>query len=138
MDNTILHDANSITPQYANLASLAARQTIGSTEITVANSSDGQWNTSDVKIFMKNIGSDRWVVFEVYMTDLFSRNEVGGRTPSRFFTLLSHSFYTSTQHGVVNFSLPCLNSKILANGRSRMLLVILVGTKRRYNVWLCH
>ena len=85
MDNTILHDANSITPQYANLASLAARQTIGSTEITVANSSDGQWNTSDVKIFMKNIGSDRWVVFEVYMTDLFSRNEVGGRTPSRFF-----------------------------------------------------
>jgi len=35
---------------------LAARQTFGAIDITVANGTDGNWNTSDVMIFMKNIG----------------------------------------------------------------------------------
>lgn len=60
-DKKMLSDASAISPQYANLVSLAARQTIGSTELTIANGTDGRWNTSDVKMFMKDVGTSRFV-----------------------------------------------------------------------------
>ena len=58
LDTQILGSANSISETYSNLVSLAARQAMGSTELTVGMGSDGKWNSSDVKMFMKNIGVD--------------------------------------------------------------------------------
>ncbi len=40
---------------YADLLALSTRQAMGSLDITLAKTSDGSWNTSDVKVFMKNI-----------------------------------------------------------------------------------
>ena len=57
LDNRIRNDAAAISPQYVDLVSLAARQAIGATELTIANGTDGKWNTSDVKMFMKDVGS---------------------------------------------------------------------------------
>ena len=87
----ILNDANSISPQYSNLISLAARQTIGSTELTVARSTDGQWNTSDVKMFMKNVGgNDRWVVLACVSdcSQGMNQKDEPGRGSLRFFPTL--------------------------------------------------
>lgn len=44
---------------YQNFVSLAARQTMATTEILVSQGSDGQWNLSDVKMFMKDIGDSQ-------------------------------------------------------------------------------
>ncbi|EMD37367.1 hypothetical protein CERSUDRAFT_114040 [Gelatoporia subvermispora B] len=61
LDNKIIQDALKISPQYADLVSLAARQVFGATEITVSNGSDRQWNISDTLMFMKDIGNTRRV-----------------------------------------------------------------------------
>ena len=53
----MLQSAAAISSKYADLVSLATRQVFGSIEISVANGSDGKWNTSDVKIFMKDVGN---------------------------------------------------------------------------------
>ena len=61
LDNRITQSAQSISSEYSDLVSLAARQTFGAIDITVSRGSDGQWNTSDAMIFMKNMGNNRSV-----------------------------------------------------------------------------
>ncbi|TFY82660.1 hypothetical protein EWM64_g1355 [Hericium alpestre] len=56
LDDRILHAAAGVSPDYQDLVSLAVRQVYGATELTVAMGTDGKWNTSDVMMFMKNIG----------------------------------------------------------------------------------
>ena len=62
LDNQITQSAQSVSSEYSDLVSLAARQTFGSIDITVSRGSDGQWNTSDAMIFMKNMGNNRSVL----------------------------------------------------------------------------
>ena len=50
-------DALTISPNQANLAALSLRQVLASVDITITRGSDNNWNTTDVKLFMKNIGS---------------------------------------------------------------------------------
>ncbi|KZT10664.1 uncharacterized protein LAESUDRAFT_643335, partial [Laetiporus sulphureus 93-53] len=59
LDNELTQNASSISSQYSDLISLAARQAFGGIDITVSNETDGNWNTSDAMIFMKNMGTDR-------------------------------------------------------------------------------
>ena len=59
LDNKIFNAANVISQQYAILVSLAARQVMGSTELTISKDVNGGWNISDVKVFMKDIGTSR-------------------------------------------------------------------------------
>ncbi|EIM84853.1 uncharacterized protein STEHIDRAFT_60541 [Stereum hirsutum FP-91666 SS1] len=58
LDSKILTAAQNISSDYADIVSLAARQVFAATELTISQSSDGSgsYNTSDVMIFMKNIG----------------------------------------------------------------------------------
>ena len=57
MDQKIMGDAGKISSNYVDLVSLAARQVMGSMDITVLrNDADGSLNGSDVKIFIKDIG----------------------------------------------------------------------------------
>ncbi|KAI0759822.1 DUF1793-domain-containing protein [Trametes elegans] len=56
-DEAIIGNASQVSSQYADLVSLAARQTMGSLDITVSTDADGKPNASDVKIFMKDIGT---------------------------------------------------------------------------------
>ncbi|KAI0358681.1 hypothetical protein OH77DRAFT_1421109 [Trametes cingulata] len=57
MDNVIIGNASKISTEYADLVSLAARQVLGSLDITIATGTDGKPNATDVKIFMKEIGA---------------------------------------------------------------------------------
>lgn len=57
LDEKLLNQSSAISAQYMDLVSLAARQTMGGTELTIALGSDGLWNISDVKAFMKDVGS---------------------------------------------------------------------------------
>lgn len=61
MDSTLLNAAREISDDYADVVSVAARQAMASVEITVSESSDGGWNTSDIMSFMKDVGGSRWV-----------------------------------------------------------------------------
>ncbi|KAF8885606.1 hypothetical protein BD779DRAFT_1442269 [Infundibulicybe gibba] len=56
LDQRITSDALSISQDYADLVSLSVRQTVGGIDITASKGSDGQWNTSDVMMFMKSVG----------------------------------------------------------------------------------
>ncbi|KAJ3530917.1 hypothetical protein NM688_g7646 [Phlebia brevispora] len=60
LDEKILSDAANVSAHYADLVSLAARQALGGIELTVGQSSvdSTQLNTSDVKMFMKNVAAD--------------------------------------------------------------------------------
>ncbi|KAK7685160.1 hypothetical protein QCA50_011523 [Cerrena zonata] len=55
-DSLILNAAGNISEPYKDIVSLAARQTMASTELTIANGTDGRWNMSDIKMFMKDVG----------------------------------------------------------------------------------
>lgn len=57
LDSQILEDASRYSSQYADLLALTVRQAMGPMDITLARDSSGNWNTSDVKAFMKNLGS---------------------------------------------------------------------------------
>ncbi|KAK0203921.1 hypothetical protein DFS33DRAFT_1275044 [Desarmillaria ectypa] len=61
LDESILSAARNISSDYGDLVTLAARQTLASTDITVSKAADGSWNSTDIKMFMKDIGSSRRV-----------------------------------------------------------------------------
>ena len=57
LDEKIINDAGKISSNYVDLISLAARQVMGSMDITVLESDPGgSADRSDVKIFVKDIG----------------------------------------------------------------------------------
>ncbi|KAF8883867.1 hypothetical protein BD779DRAFT_1472365 [Infundibulicybe gibba] len=60
LDQRITSDALSISQDYADLVSLSVRQTMGGFDITTSKGPDGQWNTSDVMMFMKSVGDTSW------------------------------------------------------------------------------
>jgi len=57
IDNAVRSDGMAVSPEYADILALSLRQVMASMEITVSVGSDGQWNTSDVMSFMKNMGA---------------------------------------------------------------------------------
>ncbi|OCH92944.1 DUF1793-domain-containing protein [Obba rivulosa] len=57
LDNMISADASSISEQYAGLVALSIRQAFAAFEITISKDGSGQFNTSDVMVFMKEISS---------------------------------------------------------------------------------
>ena len=50
-------DAAQISSEYVDLVSLGARQTFGALDITVFTGDNGNVDASDVKIFMKDVGT---------------------------------------------------------------------------------
>lgn len=56
-DNTLLNAGLKFSNNYADLLALAARQVFGTIDITIARGSDGNWNFTDVLVFMKNMGA---------------------------------------------------------------------------------
>ena len=59
LDERITSDALAISPDYGDLLSLATRQAMGGAEMTISRGSDGRWNISDIKMFLKDIGNGR-------------------------------------------------------------------------------
>jgi len=56
LDQRILQDAASVSDQLGDLVSLALPQVYSSMQLTIGTGSDGEFNESDVMIFMKNVG----------------------------------------------------------------------------------
>ena len=56
LDTRIRSSGEAFSTEYADLLVLSVRQTFGTTDITIPPEHDGLWDTSDVKIFLKNIG----------------------------------------------------------------------------------
>ncbi|KAI0762087.1 hypothetical protein BD413DRAFT_643854 [Trametes elegans] len=57
LDEAIIGNASQVSSNYADLVSLSARQTWGSLDIAVTTDASGKPDPSDVRIFMKDIGS---------------------------------------------------------------------------------
>ncbi|KAK0208960.1 hypothetical protein DFS33DRAFT_488996 [Desarmillaria ectypa] len=60
LDNKIMSDTRQISDNYADLVTIAARQALA-VDVTVSKDSKGQWNTSDIMTFMKDVGNSRRV-----------------------------------------------------------------------------
>ncbi|KAK0233833.1 hypothetical protein IW262DRAFT_114330 [Armillaria fumosa] len=60
LDDKTMSDARQISDNYADLVTLAARQALA-VDITVSKDSTGQWNTSDIMTFMRDVGNSRRV-----------------------------------------------------------------------------
>jgi hypothetical protein len=58
MDKMILQNASSVSGPLGDLVSLAIAQVYGSTQLTIGTDEFGKLNSSDVMMFMKNIGGD--------------------------------------------------------------------------------
>ena len=56
LDKKILQDAASVSNPLADLVSLAIAQVYGSIQLTIGTDAFGNFNESDVMVFMKNIG----------------------------------------------------------------------------------
>ena len=56
LDQKILQDAGSVSGPLGDLVSLAIAQVYGSTQLTIGTDTLGNFNESDVMMFMKNIG----------------------------------------------------------------------------------
>jgi hypothetical protein len=58
LDQKILHDAVSISDLLGDLVSLAVPQVYGSTQLTIGTNTNGEYDPSDVMMFMKNVGGE--------------------------------------------------------------------------------
>ena len=56
LDQKILQGAALVSDLLGDLVSIATAQVYGSTQLTVGTDASGNYNTSDVMMFMKNIG----------------------------------------------------------------------------------
>lgn len=59
LDNKILSAASATSPEYASILSVVTRQIFASMDITIPSAKPGQFKTSDVNIFMKDIGQSQ-------------------------------------------------------------------------------
>ena len=55
LDAQIKADAESISSTYAGLVALSVRQAFGAIEFTLSKDSAGNYNTSDILVFMKGM-----------------------------------------------------------------------------------
>ncbi|RDX47956.1 hypothetical protein OH76DRAFT_1405499 [Lentinus brumalis] len=83
LDERILADAAKISPQYGDLVSLVARQVMSALDITVLGGSGNDGDVTDVKAFMKDIGSTLRVnpvesMFAAFPTYLYLNASLGG------------------------------------------------------------
>jgi hypothetical protein len=58
LNQRILQDAASVSNLLGDLVSLAVPQVYGSVQITIGRDANGNFNKSDVMMFMKNVGGD--------------------------------------------------------------------------------
>ena len=58
LDQRVLQDAASVSSLLGDLVSLAVPQVYGSAQITIGTDANGNFDSSDVMIFMKNVGGD--------------------------------------------------------------------------------
>ena len=56
LDHSILQNATSVSNMLGDLVSLSIAQVYGSTQLTIGTDASGNFNNSDVMMFMKNIG----------------------------------------------------------------------------------
>lgn len=56
LDDQILSDASEISSNYYDLLALSTRQVMGAIDFTMGKDRNENWNTSDVKGFLRNAG----------------------------------------------------------------------------------
>ena len=75
LDNMILYDGSQISSEYYDLLALSTRQAMGALDFTILKDSSGNWNTSDVKSFLRSaggIGSGGYVLHYPNNTFIYS------------------------------------------------------------------
>ncbi|KAI0353583.1 DUF1793-domain-containing protein [Trametes cingulata] len=58
LDAQVNKDASKVSGDYASIVALSIRQAFGASEITLCKTSSGDFNTSDIMVFMKELSSD--------------------------------------------------------------------------------
>ena len=60
LDNKISNATDKRSDIYKNIVALSARQTMAGTELVIGKGSKGQYNVSDIRMFMKDVGDSRF------------------------------------------------------------------------------
>ncbi|KAF8168510.1 hypothetical protein B0H34DRAFT_646042 [Crassisporium funariophilum] len=82
LDNKLMFEASNVSSQYADLVAMSLRQTFGAMDITVAELPGGGLNSTDVKVYMKDIGSSRRanpveIIYAAFPALLYLNNTLG-------------------------------------------------------------
>nr|VWO99943.1 Hypoxanthine-guanine phosphoribosyltransferase [Ganoderma boninense] len=83
LDQKIMNDATKISSQYSDIVSLATRQAMGTFDITAGTDSNGNFIAGDVKVFMKNLGTDQRInpvehIYAAFPMFLYLNASIGG------------------------------------------------------------
>ncbi|QRV90571.1 hypothetical protein RhiJN_18589 [Ceratobasidium sp. AG-Ba] len=84
IDSKIYNDATPISADYTAITQLSLRQAFAGVELTISKTTGGGYNTSDVKVFMKEISSDGNVntvdvIFPAWPLFLYLNPDMGRR-----------------------------------------------------------
>lgn len=73
LDTKIISAANSVSSEYSDILSLGLRQCLGATELTLGQNLDGTLNSTDVMMFMEDMGGvvHRFVSQLIYIEPIF-------------------------------------------------------------------
>ncbi|KAM5540211.1 hypothetical protein V8D89_006030 [Ganoderma adspersum] len=83
LDQKIMGAAAKISSQYSDIVSLATRQTMSTLDFTVGTDSNGNLVHDDIKLFMKNLGTDRRInpvehIYAAFPMFLYLNASIGG------------------------------------------------------------
>ncbi len=127
LDNKILSASSAVSPEYASVLSLVTRQIFASMDITVPSAEPGQFNTSDVKIFMKDIGQSRSVPLLYLAAVQVSHTSIDEQTLLKLSMARSQLSFSSTHPSLVIYSGLCSTFSLLHNTPILTLPLISVG-----------
>ncbi|KAF4598088.1 hypothetical protein EYR38_006482 [Pleurotus pulmonarius] len=97
-DTKLRVEGNTVSPKYADLLALTARQVMGAMDITIPPAKDGAWDVKDVKIFMKNLGSasvnNVGALYAAFPAFLYLNPDIGGYLLSPLLELQESKTFT--------------------------------------------
>lgn len=129
-DAAVIGNASAVSSQYADLVSLAARQSLSTLDITVSLDSDRNPNASDMRIFMKDIGSGGKTAYVHLVLCFMPTAHLGHAGVSilwRGYLLHYPPCFTSTRHGSDHCWHPSWTPKTLSHLGMLMLRKISVS-----------
>lgn len=119
-DRRIYNATDKRSDIYKDIIALSARQTMAATELAISKGSDGQWNISDVRMFMRDVGASRFDDIFLSCSPHLPFAPVGGSTRWRSYTCHFHSFSFSTPRMLDNYCIRYSSHKTLYTTQSSM------------------
>jgi hypothetical protein len=115
LDNRIQSDAAQVSTDYMDLVSLGLRQVMASTELTISQAHNGEWNTTDAQMFMKDTGQSTSAPNSTHPSIVAEFDCVEEQMQSIPFMLRFLQYYILIRHGVHGYYPLYSSSRVVAS-----------------------